>query len=85
MKPDFSTIPYDAASVPGAIAAADATASLTPEGIAVKPVYTAADVAPLDHLGVLVGDLAGLVLDGRLPGRVPLLGRRLERVHALGP
>ena len=41
--------------------------------------------APVDDLLVLVGDLAGLVLDGRLPGRVPLLWRGLQRVHALGP
>jgi hypothetical protein len=41
--------------------------------------------APVDDLLVLVGDLAGLLLDGRLPGRVPLLGRGLQRVHALGP
>ncbi|OGX88756.1 methylmalonyl-CoA mutase [Hymenobacter lapidarius] len=54
MKPDFSTIPYDAAPIPGA-AAAETAASLTPEGIAVKPVYTAADVAGLDHLGFGAG------------------------------
>ena len=33
---------------------------------------------------MLVGDLAGLLLDGRLAGGVPLL-RGLERVHPLGP
>ncbi|OGX85005.1 methylmalonyl-CoA mutase [Hymenobacter glacialis] len=54
MKPDFSTISYDAVSVPGA-AATDTAAPLTPEGIAVKPVYTAADVATLDHLGFGAG------------------------------
>ena len=41
--------------------------------------------APVDDLLVLVGDLAGLVLDGRLsePSSTPREG--LERVHALGP
>ena len=38
-----------------------------------------------DDLLVLVGDLAGLLLDGRLPGGVPLRRRGLKRVHALGP
>ena len=53
MKPDFSAIPYDAA----APTAAETTAAptLTPEGIAIKPVYTAADVAGLDHLGFGAG------------------------------
>jgi methylmalonyl-CoA mutase len=56
MKPDFSTIPYNAAPAPGAAAVAlEADATLTPEGIAVKPVYTAADVAGLDHLGFGAG------------------------------
>ena len=54
MKPDFSTIAYNAA--PGAPTPADETAGLlTPEGIAVKTVYTAADVAGLDHLGFGAG------------------------------
>ena len=55
MKPDFSTISYDAAPAPSAVAAATTAASLTPEGIAVKPVYTAADIARLDHLGFGAG------------------------------
>jgi len=55
MKPDFSTIPYDAAPTPTAPAAAPDKATTTPEGIAVKPVYTAADVAGLDHLGFGAG------------------------------
>ncbi|WP_310393289.1 methylmalonyl-CoA mutase [Hymenobacter sp.] len=55
MKPDFSTIAYDAAPAPAAAAAPETAATLTPEGIAVKPVYTAADVAHLDHLGFGAG------------------------------
>jgi methylmalonyl-CoA mutase len=54
MKPDFSTIPYNAAPAAGP-AAADAAPTPTPEGIAIKPVYTAADVAGLDHLGFGAG------------------------------
>src|SRR3954468_8440550 len=47
--PDFSTLPFD-----GDLPAAQPTTSptwQTPEGIAVKPAYTAADVAGLDTLG----------------------------------
>ena len=55
MKPDFSTIAYDAAPAPAAPTAPETAAILTPEGIAVKPVYTAADVAHLDHLGFGAG------------------------------
>ncbi|SFQ73754.1 methylmalonyl-CoA mutase [Hymenobacter arizonensis] len=55
MKPDFSTIPYNAATAPSATPAASEAATLTPEGIAIKPVYTAADVAGLDHLGFGAG------------------------------
>ncbi|ALW85432.1 methylmalonyl-CoA mutase [Hymenobacter sedentarius] len=56
MKPDFSTIPYDAAPAPSAApVAAETAATLTPEGIALKPVYTPADVAGLDHLGFGAG------------------------------
>jgi len=55
MKPDFSTIAYDAAPAPAAPTALETAAILTPEGIAVKPVYTAADVAHLDHLGFGAG------------------------------
>ena len=55
MKPDFSTISYNAAPTPAAPAAAETAATLTPEGITIKPVYTAADVAGLDHLGFGAG------------------------------
>ena len=55
MKPDFSTISYNAAPMPAAPAAAETAATLTPEGITIKPVYTAADVAGLDHLGFGAG------------------------------
>ncbi|MBF9219981.1 methylmalonyl-CoA mutase [Hymenobacter ruricola] len=54
MRPDFSTIPYNAAPAPTVPTAAPA-AALTPEGIAVKPFYTAADVTHLDHLGFGAG------------------------------
>ncbi|WP_035565647.1 methylmalonyl-CoA mutase [Hymenobacter sp. IS2118] len=54
MKPDFSTISYNAAVVPAA-AAPETAATPTPEGIALKPVYTADDVAGLDHLGFGAG------------------------------
>ncbi|GAC1598986.1 MAG: methylmalonyl-CoA mutase [Hymenobacter sp.] len=57
MKPDFSSIPYDAAPAPAAPAAPETAATRTPEGIAVKPVYTAADVAGLDHLGFGAGQV----------------------------
>ena len=55
MKPDFSTIPYNAAPAPTAPAAAETAATLTPEGIAIKPVYTPDDVASFDHLGFGAG------------------------------
>ena len=54
MKPDFSNIPYDAAVALPASAAATPGAP-TPEGIALKARYTAADVAHLDHLGFGAG------------------------------
>jgi methylmalonyl-CoA mutase len=55
MKPDFSSIPYDAAPAPAATAAPETAAMLMPEGISIKPVYTAADVVGLDHLGFGAG------------------------------
>ncbi|MBD2724170.1 methylmalonyl-CoA mutase [Hymenobacter armeniacus] len=55
MKPDFSSIPYNAAVAPAAPVAPETAAALTPEGIAIKPFYTAADVARLDHLGFGAG------------------------------
>ncbi len=55
MKPDFSSIAYDAAPAAAAAAAPETAATLMPEGIAIKPVYTAADVAHLDHLGFGAG------------------------------
>ncbi|MBF9238259.1 methylmalonyl-CoA mutase [Hymenobacter sp. BT683] len=55
MKPDFSTISYNAAAAPSATSAASEAATLTPEGIAIKPVYTPDDVAGLDHLGFGAG------------------------------
>jgi len=53
MKPDFSQIPYNAASLPSP--ATPSTETNTPEGIAVKSYYTADDVAGLDHLGFGAG------------------------------
>ncbi|WP_210519552.1 methylmalonyl-CoA mutase [Hymenobacter terricola] len=55
MKPDFSTISYNAAPAPAASAAPETAATLTPEGIPIKPVYTPADIAGLDHLGFGAG------------------------------
>ena len=55
MKPDFSSISYDAAPAPAAPAAPETAATLTPEGIAIKPVYGPEDVAHLDHLGFGAG------------------------------
>ncbi|WP_019949176.1 methylmalonyl-CoA mutase [Hymenobacter aerophilus] len=54
MHPDFSQIPYDAAQLPAPAPASDATVA-TPEGINLKPFYTAADVQHLDHLGFGAG------------------------------
>ncbi|GAB2768793.1 methylmalonyl-CoA mutase [Hymenobacter luteus] len=53
MKPDFSTIAYDAAQLPAP--PADATETSTPEGIALKQFYTAQDVQHLGHLGFGAG------------------------------
>ena len=55
MKPDFSSIPYDAAPAPIAPAPPETAVTLTPEGIAIKPVYGPEDVAHLDHLGFGAG------------------------------
>ncbi|GAA3946805.1 methylmalonyl-CoA mutase [Hymenobacter algoricola] len=53
MKPDFSQIAYDAASLPAPATAP--TETLTAEQIALKSYYTAHDVAHLDHLGFGAG------------------------------
>ncbi|MFD1468355.1 methylmalonyl-CoA mutase [Hymenobacter caeli] len=55
MKPDFAAIAYDAAPPQPAPGGPGAPALATPEGIALKPRYTAADVAHLDHLGFGAG------------------------------
>jgi methylmalonyl-CoA mutase len=55
MKPDFSSIPYNAAPVPATSTVPETTAAPTPEGIVIKKVYTADDVAGLDHLGFGAG------------------------------
>ncbi|OWP63861.1 methylmalonyl-CoA mutase [Hymenobacter amundsenii] len=54
MRPDFSQIAYDAAQLPTPPADAPDTTT-TPEGITLKPFYTAADVQHLDHLGFGAG------------------------------
>ena len=54
-RPDFSTIAYTPATAPKAEAPAPAFTWMTPEQIAVKPVYTPADVAGLKHLGYGAG------------------------------
>ncbi|NVO29921.1 methylmalonyl-CoA mutase [Hymenobacter lapidiphilus] len=53
--PDFSQIPYDAAQLPAPAAAPISEPNTTPEGITLKPYYTAADVQHLDHLGFGAG------------------------------
>jgi len=55
MKPDFSTIAYNAGTAPAAPVVSETATTPTPEGIAIKPVYTAADIAHLDHLGFGAG------------------------------
>ncbi|MCA9578190.1 MAG: methylmalonyl-CoA mutase, partial [Myxococcales bacterium] len=59
--PDFSTLPFDGVASSSSTASADAWRALagaaaertepTPEGIPVKPVYSAADLEGLTHLG----------------------------------
>jgi len=51
--PDFSTIAFDNTAAPATDAAAEPW--LTPEGIAVKPIYGAGDVASLDFLDTWPG------------------------------
>ncbi|MBG8552633.1 methylmalonyl-CoA mutase [Hymenobacter guriensis] len=53
MKPDFATIPYNAA--PLASPLTQPATSPTPEGIELKAYYTAEDIATLDHLGFGAG------------------------------
>ncbi|AWM33268.1 methylmalonyl-CoA mutase [Hymenobacter nivis] len=55
MKPDFAAIAYDAAPPQPAPGGGQAPAQPTPEGIALKHSYSAADVAHLDHLGFGAG------------------------------
>jgi methylmalonyl-CoA mutase len=57
MIPDFTTIDLASNAAPKAAAAPLPATSLweTPEGIAVKPVYTAADTAGLDFLDTMPG------------------------------
>ncbi|MBT9391667.1 methylmalonyl-CoA mutase [Hymenobacter sp. NST-14] len=54
MRPDFSRIAYDAAQLPTPHADT-ANAPTTPEGITLKPFYTAHDVQHLSHLGFGAG------------------------------
>ena len=54
MKPDFSKIDF-APARRGAPVPATGDAWLTNEGIAVKPYYTAADLAAMEHLGYAAG------------------------------
>src|SRR5690349_8540910 len=54
--PDFTTLDFaDAAAAPAAPAATSSAPWLTPEGIAVKGAYQAADVAGLDGLDTYPG------------------------------
>ncbi|UOQ65319.1 methylmalonyl-CoA mutase [Hymenobacter volaticus] len=54
MKPDFSSIPYNAAQLP-AVPATEVATAVTPEGIELKSYYTAEDVAGFEHLGFGAG------------------------------
>ena len=54
MRPDFSLIPYAAPPARGSGSSAGESC-LTPEHITVKPVYTPADLAGLDHLEYAAG------------------------------
>ena len=80
--PDFTKIALDAAPRADASSAAPATTPVweTPEGIAVKPVYTAADTAGLDTMTGIAP-----FLRGPYPRAMPKAhGRmiRLRRVRA---
>ncbi|MEV4396380.1 methylmalonyl-CoA mutase [Nonomuraea sp. NPDC049607] len=55
MIPDFSGVPLDGGPGPGASAAPEGEVWETPEGIAVKPLYTAADLDGLDFLRTYPG------------------------------
>ncbi|GAA4534088.1 MULTISPECIES: methylmalonyl-CoA mutase [Nonomuraea] len=55
MIPDFSTVPLTARSSGGDGPGPDAPAWETPEGIAVKPLYTGRDLDGLDFLGTYPG------------------------------
>ena len=71
--PDFTQIALDSGKPAGAAAAAsDKVAWEAPEGIAIKPVYTAADTAPLDFLDTF-------------PGIVPYLRGPYPAMYALQP
>ena len=76
--PDFTTIPLDQAAASGPLTAAALAPSsnvdsvVTPEGIPLKQVYTAADTAALDHL------------DG-MPGIAPFVRGPYPAMYALQP
>jgi methylmalonyl-CoA mutase len=53
--PDFATVDFAAAAAPSGTDAASAVPWLTPEGIAIKPRYAAADLAGLDFLDTYPG------------------------------
>src|SRR5690606_37780321 len=55
MIPDFSSVPLNGSPAGGDGPGPDAPAWETPEGIAVKPLYTAADLDGLDFLGTYPG------------------------------
>ena len=84
MIPDFTKIALDTASRAGASGAAPATKPIwdTPEGIAVKPVYTAADTAGLDTMTGIAPFLRGPYPRAMPKAHGPMI--RLRRVRA-GP
>ncbi|RMG58763.1 MAG: methylmalonyl-CoA mutase, partial [Bacteroidetes bacterium] len=55
MRPDFSKIPYSTPRQPGGSTPMADSHWETPEKIAIKPVYTAADLAGLEHLQYAAG------------------------------
>ncbi|MHA6625117.1 methylmalonyl-CoA mutase [Pseudonocardia sichuanensis] len=55
MIPDFTQVPLDGAATPAGEWAGDVPTWESPEGIGVKPLYTAADVAGLDFLDTYPG------------------------------
>ena len=70
MRPDFSKIDYTAPAQSATAASTDAKTWMTNEQIAVKPIYTAADLAGMEHHHIaLAADPRRLLLDQENVGR----------------